>query len=43
MSVADANKMLLRQFYESFDRHDRNAMAAAHAPNARFAVWSSDS
>jgi len=37
MSAGDANKTLIRQFYESFDRHDGNAMAAAYAPNARFA------
>ena len=37
MSDADANTALIRQFYESFDRHDGNAMAASYAPNARFA------
>lgn len=37
MSVADANKALIRHFYEAFDRHDGNAMVASYAPNVRFA------
>ena len=37
MSVADANKVLIRQFYESFDRHDGDTRAASYAPSAGFA------
>lgn len=37
MSNADTNRVLIEQLYESFDRHDGAAMAAAYAPNARFA------
>ena len=30
------NRALIERFYEAFDRHDGNAMAACYAPNARF-------
>jgi ketosteroid isomerase-like protein len=34
--VSDANRSLIRTFYEAFDRHDGDAMAALYAPDARF-------
>ncbi len=33
---AAENKTLIRRFYEAFDRHDGDAMAASYAPGARF-------
>jgi ketosteroid isomerase-like protein len=30
------NRALIERFYEAFDRHDGDAMAACYAPNARF-------
>ena len=33
---AAANKALIERFYEAFDRHDGEAMAACYGPNARF-------
>jgi ketosteroid isomerase-like protein len=33
---ASENKALIERFYEAFDRHDGDAMAAAYAPGARF-------
>ena len=33
---AAANNALIERFYEAFDRHDGEAMAACYAPNARF-------
>jgi ketosteroid isomerase-like protein len=33
---ADANRALIERFYEAFDRHDGDAMAACYAPGARF-------
>ena len=33
---ADENKQLIERFYEAFDRHDGDAMAACYAPAARF-------
>jgi ketosteroid isomerase-like protein len=35
MSASD-NKQLIERFYEAFDRHDGDAMAASYAPGARF-------
>jgi ketosteroid isomerase-like protein len=32
----EQNKELIRRFYEAFDRHDGEAMAACYAPNASF-------
>src|SRR5919107_5416131 len=31
-----ANKRLIERFYEAFDHHDGEAMAACYAPDARF-------
>jgi ketosteroid isomerase-like protein len=33
---AAANQALIERFYEAFDRHDGDAMAACYAPGARF-------
>jgi ketosteroid isomerase-like protein len=33
---AAGNAQLLERFYEAFDRHDGDAMAACYAPSARF-------
>ena len=33
---AEANKELIERFYEAFDKHDGDAMAACYAPGARF-------
>jgi ketosteroid isomerase-like protein len=33
---ATANQALIERFYEAFDRHDGEAMAACYGPNARF-------
>jgi ketosteroid isomerase-like protein len=33
---AVANKQLIERFYEAFNRHDGDAMAACYAPGARF-------
>jgi ketosteroid isomerase-like protein len=34
--LAADNQALIERFYEAFDRHDGDAMAACYAPNARF-------
>jgi ketosteroid isomerase-like protein len=34
--VSEQNKELIRRFYEAFDRHDGDAMAACYAPDAKF-------
>src|SRR5215213_7311922 len=34
--LAAANRAVIERFYEAFDRHDGDAMAACYAPNARF-------
>ena len=31
-----ANKQLIERFYDAFNRHDGDAMAACYAPGARF-------
>jgi ketosteroid isomerase-like protein len=34
--MSEANRELIRRFYEAFDRHDGEAMASCYAPDARF-------
>ncbi len=33
---AEANKQLIERFYDAFDKHDGDAMAACYTPGARF-------
>ncbi len=34
--MAEANKELIRRFYEAFDRHDGDLMATCYTPDAKF-------
>ena len=36
MNDAEANRTLIRRFYEAFDQRDGKAMAGCYAPDARF-------